>query len=447
MQPQIGTVIGKRFRLLEPIHVGSLGSLWRAADRVPGKEAVVRFADPSVPAETIEVFARELTTAKAVQHPALARIYDAGDAPLAWAASELVAGEPLESILADGPLTAIDALALVAELAGALAELHEHGIAHGTVGVRAVLVQGLRPKLIGLGRGRLLGTKPMGARAHRLPEAAYFAPEVIASQGYDTASDVWSLGALLYRCVCGAPPFSGRTSASLSAELRHIDRTLATIDDARTREIVAACLAVEPGARPRAADVAARCRTAARELWREKIVAMRVEDAYEDEPEVAPEPASATVPTTSDISFPPMIAATMPPPVAPSEPPVEATYPPAPPEPDEVDFRPRRSRVKLVGGLMAAAALVIGLIVTTREPARKPPVAAARVASAEAPSASSSAVAEAPPSVSAPPAASPPPSASLAPAQTVSAKTPTPTAAAAPPRPAQPKVSDDNPYE
>jgi serine/threonine protein kinase len=443
MNLKAGALISNRFRLLDRLHVGALGTMWRAADRIPGREVAIRIVESRACAEAIESFEREATLAKTVRHRAATAVYDAGRTAdgTGWVAYEFVEGERLDSLLEHGPLSATSALPFIADLAAALAELHALGIAHGAVSARAVIVQALQPKLIGLGRARLIGAKQMAARAHRLPEARYFSPEVIASRGYDAASDVWSLGALLYQCVTGRFPFSARTSLSFQSELRCVERVLSSVEEERVRGIIADCFAVDPAARPSAVDVATRVQLVARESRPQQIAAISIEpvewvhEVSAPGIEVAQSPPAEVDAARRDLS-PPAIE-----PPAPSEDLNEDLV-----EPLVIDFRPRRPRATFVIAGMAAAATIVTLIVATREPPaarRVVQVATAVATTTLEPTATTTAeptAAIAPPlaptSVTAVTATSAPPTPPAAPTQTALAK---PTAA--------PPVAEDNPYE
>ncbi|MGZ3456573.1 MAG: protein kinase domain-containing protein [Polyangiales bacterium] len=458
MKPEAGLLIGNRFRLLSLVGVGSFGSLWRAADRIPGKQVALRIiGDPTFGAAALDAFRREMIAATAVRHRSLAHIESAGwDAHGGvWVARELVDGESLEYLLdRQAPSSAVDALMVISELASALAEVHALGLEHGAVSARTILMQRsktgvTRPVLVGLGRARLLRST--------LP--AYTSPEALASQHYGAASDVWSLGVLLFRCVTGRLPFAARTPAAMEVETRRLNRLLSTIEDVGVRHLVAKCFTLHPDARPKASELARLAGLLARELEREQEAAT----SSTSEPPVELEPAPIESLAPAAMSLPPP-KPTPPPlrkrpapaaPVAsPEPPPVIAAVPVNDNGADEeVDFRPSRPRAKLILSALAAAAIFGELFVATRQPRQPPPAAAAHVEpeplrAPEPPpvvvppppaAASTTAVADAvPPTPVAPTAA---PSASVAETK-AKPKVALPKAA---PRPA--KKDEENPYE
>jgi serine/threonine-protein kinase len=487
MRVEAGLVIGNRFRLLSLVGAGPFGSLWRAADRIPGKQVAIRIVgDLKLGAAALDAFRREMLAATAVHHPSLARIYAAGsDSHGAWVARELVEGHPLATVLEREVLSQSEALDIVAELAGALAEIHALGLAHGAVSPRTVLVRRskndvFKPRLIGLGRAQLL----------RSTQPAYTSPEVLASPHYGAPSDIWSLGVLLYRCVNGRLPFAARPAAAMELEARRVNRVLSTIEDPRIRLLVADCFALHPDARPNASEVARRARSLAREIERERTLrAWRPTDPPESTPiSSRPTPVALMLPkatstpplarpttsipppipkrpvlelvATSDLElveselFEPEIAEVVEAPAAPE--PVAAPAPSSPAiavsvDHDEdlaVDFRPKRARATWVVSALAAAAIVAGSIGARRASSTPAPVAAQAMEPLRIPEA---------PIVVTPPAATPAPtttevaaSASVVqpakvrpiPAPIVTSK-PAPRRVTAPPR----SAGDENPYE
>jgi len=403
MRIEAGLVIGNRFRLLSLVGEGAFGSLWRAADRVPGKQVAIRIiSDAALGAAALDSFRSEMMIATTVRHRSLAPIYAVGRDPsgAVWVASELVDGESLESVLErQAPPSAVQALSMIAELAFALAELHALGLAHSAVSARTVLLMprsrndAMRPTLIGLGCARLLGSKqPL----HGLPEAAYFSPEAFASQQYSAASDIWSLGVLLFRCVSGRLPFAARTAAAMQVETRRLNRLLFAIEEPSVRLLIAECFALDPERRPNASDLARRALVLAREVDDEEPTAIfRGAGPPGGGPRrkfSRPDPAarSAQVPVESS-------PATTPSSLAPieisAEPILEDPAPESPlavaPQPFvaaapfndvdidvAVDFRPSRRRAKFIVAVAAAAAILAELILATREPRPEPPVAA-----------------------------------------------------------------------
>ncbi len=459
MHLEAGLLIGNRFRLLGRIRVGTLGALWRAADRVPGKEVAVRFVgEPTANAGDLSAFEAETRIATQMRHRSAVRIYELGRDPKlgVWVATELVDGDPLDVILERrGPLPAADALTVIAELAGAVSELHSLGVAHGAISARAVIVprsktEAPRPKLLGVGRAQIVGGSQRGARA------GYLSPETMTSQQCVAASDVWSLGVLLFKCMTGRLPFTARAPVSFQTEVRSMSRILEMIDDANVRSLLEDCFAMAPEARLGAAALAERAERTARalrqELPRDTHSATPVVEPPPQPPaDTTPKPAAEASPAVDTPPVAPVIAAPAEPPPEPAPQPVIDPDPDIDPEP-LVEFRPRRPRAKFVVGAIAAAAIVFELIVATSRPRemRAAPTENAHVESAIIPEPTSAPSATEVPAVASPTpaptviAAAPPATAATATAAAVvAAQKP---AATTTPQPTKP-ATDDNPYE
>lgn len=429
----------KRYRLVERIAQGAFGAVWRAADRVPGKELAIRVVPgPMASQEALAAFEAEMTRATSLRHRALAQVYEVGRTSdgAVWAASEFVVGDSLEDVLAErGPLSPRTALGLFSELAHAVAELHGHGLAHGSISARTVLLPrsksaAMRPKLIGLGRALLL---PRERRTASPPEGHYSSPEMVASQQYSAASDIWALGVLLFHCVMGTPPpFTARTTTSSAVGTRALRRILDGIDDEIVRGLVEQCLALAPADRPTTSA-----------LIKQADLAGWIE---ENDADVAPADVSTALPAIVAPIQSPLAAA----PPAPEQPRAMVQSVAVEPESSSgvepvVDFRPRRPGAKAVA-LIVASAIALALLVATSRPTRR---SAARVVPEQVAASVSAAV----PSAAASLATTA--TATVAPVVSASVPPPTPTAvesavkpvaanATPPPRKAD---QDDNPYE
>ncbi len=123
-----------------------------------------------------------------------------------------VEGEPLDQVLAGGPLSLPDSLALATCLLATLTEVHELGVLHRDIKPSNVIVRrdgtALAAELVdfGLSRGGDLDREPAGTVRYIAPEAAGLITGVI-----DQRADLYSVGVVLFECLAGRPPFSGDT--------------------------------------------------------------------------------------------------------------------------------------------------------------------------------------------------------------------------------------------
>ncbi|GIJ50146.1 hypothetical protein Val02_70320 [Virgisporangium aliadipatigenens] len=275
--PAEGDLLNRRYRLLEAIGSGGMATVWRARDESLERLVAVKVlnADLAVNPRVRELVRREARTAAQLTHPQATPVYDYGEAfapsgrPAAFVVMQLLDGTPLDERLAAGPLRWTEAAQIGEQVARVLAGTHTRGLIHGDIapsnivltseGVR-VIDFGIAETLVEAGRpgiGGLFGTPP------------YMAPERLAGAPTRLASDVYSLGALLFEMIGGRPPYPTLTWEN-AAEVRRREPTptLAGVGDVPPEiiELVTDCLALDPERRPPASEVAdrlAELRTAA----------------------------------------------------------------------------------------------------------------------------------------------------------------------------------------
>jgi hypothetical protein len=228
-----GRLVAGRYRLAERIGRGGLGTVWRAHDELAGREVAVK--EPRLPGDPEEEthrraahrLYREARAAARVDHPAAVTIHDvvvedgAGPDGLPWIVMELVRGESLHEVLRGGPVGAREAARIGLAVLGALRAAHAVGIVHRDVKPANVLLgPHRRVVLTDFGYAHAHGEETPTAAGEFAGSLEYVAPERLSGEIAGPASDLWSLGALLYAAVEGASPFR-RTSpeATLAAIL------------------------------------------------------------------------------------------------------------------------------------------------------------------------------------------------------------------------------------
>ncbi len=217
-EAMIGRSVG-RFRLLECIGQGGMGVVYRA-ERTDGvrQTVAVKLVPAQLGAGARARFEREAQLLASLEHPSIARLIDAGvEDAQAWIALEFVRGERIDEFCAahDPGIPAI--LRLVVQLASAVAAAHALLIVHSDIKPANVLVgaDGL-PKLVDFGIATALrdaDPAQSAAAPALLFTPHYAAPEQLRGERVTVATDVFGLGALAYRLLCGVPPYSEATSA------------------------------------------------------------------------------------------------------------------------------------------------------------------------------------------------------------------------------------------
>ncbi|GAB2721480.1 serine/threonine-protein kinase [Streptomyces bullii] len=254
------TAVGP-YRLLGRLGSGGMGRVYLGRS-AGGRTVAVKIVHPhfALDEEFRARFRREVEAARRVGGAWTAPVLDADpEAPVPWVATAYAAGPSLASAVADGgPLPAPTVRVLGAGLAEALAAVHDLGLVHRDVKPSNVLLTLDGPLLIDFGIARATdGTASLTSTGVSIGSPGYMSPEQILGKGVTGAADVFSLGAVLVCAATGEPPFAGDSSAALLYKVVHEEPELGPLDG-ELRELAAACLAKEPGARPTPTEVARR---------------------------------------------------------------------------------------------------------------------------------------------------------------------------------------------
>lgn len=253
------------YRLLGRLGAGGMGRVYLARSE-GGRTVAVKVVHPhfALDGEFRARFRREVESARRVGARWTAPVLDADpDAPVPWVATGYVAGPSLtQAVTAHGPLPERSVRVLGAGLAEALAAVHALGLVHRDVKPSNVLLALDGPRLIDFGIARATAASAsLTSTGVSVGSPGYMSPEQIVGKaggsGVTGASDVFSLGAVLAYAATGTAPFSGDSSAALLYKVVHEEPELDPALTGPLRDLVTACLAKDPGARPAPADLAA----------------------------------------------------------------------------------------------------------------------------------------------------------------------------------------------
>jgi eukaryotic-like serine/threonine-protein kinase len=211
-------VIG-HYRLLRSLGSGGMGVVWLARDQRAVDERLValKFARGHAdPAGLAGRLAREQRLLAALEHPNIARLYDSGqsaDGQL-YLVLEYIAGSPLDRHCAERATTLAQRFALFVQIADALTHAHAQQIVHRDLKPSNVLVTDHgETRLLDFGVAKLLG-EPSASRSQlsvlwgRPVTPAYASPEQLSGEAVTFASDIYSLGVMLYELITGARPYT-----------------------------------------------------------------------------------------------------------------------------------------------------------------------------------------------------------------------------------------------
>ncbi|MGE0399817.1 MAG: protein kinase [Kofleriaceae bacterium] len=265
----------RRFDVGDKVGEGGMGRVHRAIDRESGAHVALKvLRDPGVEAR----FTLEAETLERMDHPAIVAyvghgVTRSGEAYLAMAWLD---GESLATRLVRGPLSIADTLAIGIRIAGALAHAHAHSIVHRDVKPSNVMLvdsQPARATLIDFGIAKDTAvTHGLTETGQLIGTPGYMAPEQAMGTATPAAAmDVFGLGALLYECCTGRPPFEGKQTMEVLAQLLLRDpppaRSLRDEVPVRLDALIMALLEKEPERRTaQASQVEAELRAIERHL-------------------------------------------------------------------------------------------------------------------------------------------------------------------------------------
>lgn len=204
--------VAGRYRLVEVLHQGEGGTDWRGEDVEFGRQVVVR---ELVLPEGLDARTRRRMVARMLREAELMALVCPGrvvtvidiaeEDDRLWQVAELIEGRPLNEILAQqGPFDPVRATRIGLELLDVLGAAHREGIIHGDVNPSQVLIRSDGSiVLTGFGVTTAATSMPVTAPSYASPERA-------RGEGPGTASDLWSLGAVLYAMVEGRSPYRDR---------------------------------------------------------------------------------------------------------------------------------------------------------------------------------------------------------------------------------------------
>lgn len=258
-------MLASRYRLESRIAGGGMGEVWRAVDLVLDRPVAVKLLrqEYAQHPETLARFRAEARHAAALSHPAIAQVYDYGDADNGRApflVMELVDGPPLTTLLAAGPLAPAMVLDVIAQVAAGLAAAHAAGVLHRDIKPGNLLVgAGGRMKITDFGIAYAAGSAPLTRTGTVIGTPGYLAPERLTGAGPGPSGDLYSLGMVAYECLAGRLPFTG---TAIEIALAHQHRPLPPLSPSVPDDLaamVASLTARDPAMRPgSAAAVAAR---------------------------------------------------------------------------------------------------------------------------------------------------------------------------------------------
>ncbi|AKF07941.1 serine/threonine-protein kinase [Sandaracinus amylolyticus] len=269
--PLVGRTLADRYRIEQMIGRGGMGVVYRVEHVRIGKLMAMKLLHGELSREkdVMRRFRREAEAASKLDHPSTVQVFDFGHADgLTYLVMELLGGKDLGAIVEhEGPLPFARVARIAAQIAGSVAQAHARGIVH-----RDLKPENVRVLHHEAGEGELVKVMDFGlAKLREHDDAAgasitraglivgtpyYMAPEQIRGDGAEPRSDVYALGALMYKCLTGVPPFYAPTPVGVLT--KHLTEPVVPPSARGPRRdlppeadaIVLRALAKEPGDRP-----------------------------------------------------------------------------------------------------------------------------------------------------------------------------------------------------
>jgi eukaryotic-like serine/threonine-protein kinase len=257
-----GALVDGRYRILRRIGSGGMADVYAAEDTHLGREVALkvlhrRFAQDQ---EFVERFRREAKAAAGLAHPNVVGVFDRGEHEgTYYIAMEYLTGRTLKEIVAsEAPLAQQRVVELGVQILHAAGFAHRHGVIHRDFKPHNVIVdeQG-HAKVTDFGIARA-GASEMTETGSIMGTAHYLSPEQAQGHAVTAASDLYSIGVMLYEMLAGKLPFEGDSAVAIA--LKHLSEQPTPISQLRPdvhpalEAVVMAALAKDPAQRWQTAD-------------------------------------------------------------------------------------------------------------------------------------------------------------------------------------------------
>jgi serine/threonine-protein kinase len=258
----IDQVFDGRYRVVRKLGTGGMANVYLAEDQELGRSVAIKMLDErhSQDEQFVERFRREAKNAAGLSHPNIVSIYDRGQAEgTYYIAMEYLEGRTLKELLITrGPTPLAVAIDYARQILSALGFAHRHGIVHRDIKPHNIVVApDGRLKVTDFGIARS-GTSQMTETGSIIGTAQYLSPEQAKGAPVTPASDIYSVGIVLYEMLTGTVPFTGDTPLEIA--MKHLSTTPLPPSEARPDvpheldSIVLRALAKDPEDRYQSAD-------------------------------------------------------------------------------------------------------------------------------------------------------------------------------------------------
>src|SRR4029079_16090627 len=235
--PRVGVILDSKYKLVEHLGEGGMGSVFRAERLHIGDEVAVKLLHQDLVREkqALDRFRREARTAAMIRHPNVVSIHDfndgTGETSEAYIVMELVRGVSLGTLLRrEGRMSPERAVRLMQDICAGVGVAHRQGLLHRDLKPDNVIVvppshegdeETAKVVDFGLAKVRDIGATALTQTGAVLGTLYYMSPEQCSGEELDACADVYSLGAMFYEMLTGNPPFRANNMTGLISKHLH----------------------------------------------------------------------------------------------------------------------------------------------------------------------------------------------------------------------------------
>ena len=259
----IGRVFDDRYEVVRKLGSGGMADVYLANDRLLGRQVALKVlsARYAHDEQFVERFRREASSAAGLNHPNIVQIYDRGEAEgTYYIAMEYLEGRSLKEIIVKyAPLSPDLVVSIAVQILEALRFAHRRDVIHRDIKPQNIIVDNDgRVKVTDFGIARAGSASTMTEAGSILGTAHYLSPEQAQGQPVEAASDLYSLGVVMYEMATGKLPFDGDNPVGIAMQHVHeapvLPPSLAPELPENLEPVILRALAKSPANRYRSAD-------------------------------------------------------------------------------------------------------------------------------------------------------------------------------------------------
>jgi len=251
------------YRILRHVSDGVGGRVYKAEDTILRRKVALKFLPQQLTGDACASrrFLREARSTSKIDHPNICNIHEIGETEegdlfiaMAW-----YSGRTLKKHLSTSRISAIQALEFARQIALGLGRAHESGVVHRDIKPSNIIVTVHNEvKIVDFGLARLMTGARMTNTGTVLGTAFYMSPEQARGEDATPASDLWSLGVVLYEMLTGKMPFKGEQEVAVLYSVINSEPSALSLkacpEGCRCRKIIKRCLEKNPDKRYQTAE-------------------------------------------------------------------------------------------------------------------------------------------------------------------------------------------------